>query len=71
LAPNWQQNVATWSSGDFTASGNVDAADLNALALNWQLSVPAAAAVPEPSGLNLTLGMLVVGLLTRRKRNYA
>lgn len=63
MALNWQEDVTTWSGGDFNGSGRVDAADLNELALNWQQSVPAAAAVPEPSGWNLTLILLMTSLL--------
>jgi hypothetical protein len=65
MALNWRGEVSTWSGGDFTASGSVDAADLNELALNWQQSVPAAAAVPEPSGLSLMLILLMTGCLSR------
>ncbi len=56
LGLSWSSNNNDWSGGNFTG-GDVNAADLNALALNWQQSVPAAAAVPEPSSLLLLLGL--------------
>ena len=36
LAAHWQQTARTWSAGDFTGDGKIDAFDLNALAANWQ-----------------------------------
>ena len=58
LALNWRTRAARWSNADFTMDGNVDSADLNAIAINWQEQNPSAtAAVPEPmSCLLLILG---------------
>ena len=53
--------------GDFTGDEKTDAADLNALALNWNSGVAAAVAapaVPEPSSISLLL--LGVCALVRR-----
>ena len=65
--------MAKWSDGDFNADGNVNAQDLNLLALNWQKSIPAAASpesVPEPSGIAfLYVGALLV--VTRLKLRKA
>ena len=71
MAVNWQTSGKVWSTGDFTGEGDVNAPDLNALAINWQQSVPAAAAVPEPSGLILTLILLMTSCLMIDRRNAA
>ena len=58
LAVSWRQDVALWSAGDFTPDGNVNSANLNGLALNWQESIPSAASpesVPERSGIAILL----------------
>jgi len=61
--------VATWSGGDFNASGVVNAQDLNGLALNWQMSIPRVAqAVPEASScVSLLLGLAGISRLRRRR----
>ena len=75
LATNWQSTAAGWDDGNFTGTQNdtnVDVADLGELATNWQLSrtppaSAAAAGVPEPTSVVLTLlgGSLL--LVSRRK----
>jgi hypothetical protein len=62
----WQTNRSNWSDGNFTGSG-VNGSDLNALALNWQKSVPSAAPVPEPSARALLLALLVMLVLCRSR----
>ncbi len=78
LATNWQQHTA-WSGGDFNNDGFVDISDLGLVATNWQsgvtnplgpsfeealASVGLADGVPEPAGLLLLAGPL---LLLRRR----
>jgi len=49
---------------------NRSVADLNSLALNWQQSIPAAAAgeaVPEPSAIMLLILAATAGCLARRR----
>ena len=69
MALNWQQEVALWSAGDFTADGLVNVDDLNLLALNWQQSIPDAginAIVPEPSTIALALSWILFVVARRR-----
>ncbi len=68
LGLTWLSDNNNWSNGNFTG-GRTNAADLNAMALNWQDSVPLAGAqaVPEPSSLALALS-LALGLLLRIRR---
>jgi hypothetical protein len=58
LGLSWLSDNHDWSRGNFTGGG-ANVADLNALALNWQQSVPAGAAVPEPASLLVALGLFV------------
>ena len=68
LGVTWQTDNNNWTNGNFTGSGS-NAADLNALAINWQNSVPpSAAAVPEPSTLALLFPLLVVAAHFERRR---
>lgn len=65
----WQSDTNDWSSGNYTGSG-ANVADLNAMALNWQQSVGAAAAsaVPEPECATLVWILLgVLGIYRRRR----
>ena len=65
LGINWLQSPNTWSAGDFTADGVANAADLNALGLNWLKTTATAAAtqpVPEPSSVIL-IGIGILGMI--------
>jgi hypothetical protein len=72
LALAWQDETKlNWTDGNYTIGGGpgVRVNDLNAMAVNWQQTVPAAAAaeaVPEPSTVGLLLGALL--LFACRKR---
>ena len=68
LGLTWSSDNNNWSNGNFTGGGT-NAADLNAMALNWQNMVPLAGAqaVPEPTSLALALSMALVLLRRRRK----
>ncbi len=69
LALNWRQDGADWPTGDFTGEGDVDAKDLNHLAINWRESIPVATqTVPEPSSLVLLAMIILVGLTRCRRR---
>ena len=64
---NWQSNnVSSWADGDFNGDKTVDASDLNFIGVNWQQGAAAAPlssqAVPEPSGIALVLGALLLTL---------
>ena len=64
----WQTANNNWTNGNFTGGGT-NAADLNDMALNWQQSVPFAAAaqsVPEPATLALLL-FGVAGVICRQR----
>ena len=74
LALAWQNDSEfNWTNGNFTIGGGpgVRVNDLNAMAVNWQQSVGAAAAagqaVPEPAGIVLMLAGLF-GLFAVRRR---
>ncbi len=59
---NWLQSGKTWSDGNVVVQcgnfGQVNSCDLMMLGLNWQKSIrPAAATVPEPTGLLLAFGI--------------
>ncbi len=61
LGLTWTSDNSNWSNGNFTGAGS-NAGDLNALALNWQDSVPAAAlAVPEPGFLTFVPAFIALG----------
>lgn len=67
LAANWQRTGdATWATADFNADGNVNDLDASILAANWQYGV--GAAVPEPAGWVLLMGLAVVPLVRRAGR---
>ena len=74
LAVHWQQATNLWEDGDFDGNGIVDDLDLTALAVNWQqgcggggslADALAAANVPEPVAMTLTL--LALPLAIRRR----
>lgn len=60
----WNNNkfssIAAWSHADFTADGQVDASDFNRWNSN-KFRIPASV-VPEPSGLGLILGFLLLSI---------
>lgn len=60
-------NVPAWCSGDFNASGAVDGSDFNLWNANKFLSADSVAAVPEPTGAAVLVGILV-GLSCRPGR---
>lgn len=70
LGVNWQSEKVGWDEGNFDAVSGVGKGDLNVVGLNWQqLSVPAAAAVPEPSASLLAMAsMLGFAFLRRQKK---
>ena len=61
-------NVAAWCSGDFNADGVVDVSDFNAWNGNKFQTSDAVAMVPEPSGLLMTMVMLAIPGILRRRR---
>jgi uncharacterized lipoprotein YddW (UPF0748 family) len=78
---NTADGSAVWTGGDFNLDGNVDFNDLAILAQNYNGALPgegvfaadfaadleaALAAVPEPSGLALALGVFMMGRRRRR-----
>lgn len=69
LGGNWTRtDLTSWAQGDSDGDGDADAGDLNALGSNWQAGVAAAAAVPEPTGIVLSLLGLLGLLMATRKR---
>ena len=69
VAVNWQQ-AGNWEMGDFTGDGFVDSEDLNVIGVGWQQTV-AAASVPEPQGLPMFVGILLLFSLKRRHRRVS
>jgi hypothetical protein len=83
LATNYGATAgAIWSQGDANGDGAVDVADLGALATNYGQSIGAGSAsaitavatatassavVPEPASIGV-MGMIAVGILSRRRR---
>lgn len=71
LGGNWRRmDLTSWGQGDSDGDGDADAGDLNALGSNWQAGVAAAsstAAVPEPTGIMLSL-LGLLGLFTASRR---
>ena len=66
LAENFGE-AGDWDQGDFDGNGEVDFLDFLALAENFGESVPAAAAVPEPT-TSLLAAFGVLGLMGIRRR---
>ena len=61
-----------WSQGDFDRNRRVEFADFLVLADNFGSTSPAAAAIPEPNGLNLTLfAALGLSAIRRRRKENA
>ena len=60
VGQNWLMSGRTYEEGDFNGDGMVEIADLSILASSWQLTNVTATAVPEPSCIFHSIGILLL-----------
>ena len=74
LAGNWQYGIddgqfATRAMGDFNGDGQIDGSDVTILAGNWQYGANSTAtAVPEPATLSMTLALICLTIVFRKRQ---